>query len=68
MDKIKIDNMWGRATQTSISNNDMFTRYEFAKMVADRCCDILMHEIHMDHSDVHDLEQRVCDQIEVEFI
>lgn len=35
---------------------------------ANRSMDILAHEIHMDHSDVHDLEQRVCDTIEAELI
>jgi succinate dehydrogenase flavin-adding protein (antitoxin of CptAB toxin-antitoxin module) len=36
MTKEEIDTMWQQAMQESIKNNEMYTRYHFAKLVAEK--------------------------------
>lgn len=36
MTRLEIDVMWSVATRKSIEDNEPFTRYEFAKMVAEK--------------------------------
>jgi len=36
MTQEEIDTMWQKAMQESIKNNEMYTRYHFAKLVAER--------------------------------
>ena len=36
MTKEEIDTMWQKAMQESIKDGDMFTRYHFAKLVAEK--------------------------------
>ena len=36
MTREEIDTMWQKAMQESIKNNEMYTRYHFAKLMAER--------------------------------
>ena len=45
MTQDEIDTMWQKAMQESIKDGEMFTRYRFAKLVAERALADSMHEV-----------------------
>ena len=45
MNKDEIDIMWQQAMRESIKNNEMYTRYHFAKLVAERALADPMREV-----------------------
>ena len=45
MNKDEIDAMWQKAMKESIKDGEMYTRYHFAKMVAERALADPMHEV-----------------------
>lgn len=59
MDRKDIDTMWQKAMNASIAERDQFTRYNFAKLVAEECAKVCDAR-YMGDNNREDMEARRC--------